>query len=152
MTLRRYLQLDVFADRPGAGNPLAVVLDAQDLDEAAMQAFAAWTNPSETIFLLPPGPRAHPSVGAAWAVLDSGLASARDGALVQQCAAGHLPVTIDDQGDGRVVGVRAPRARRREPAAGTPALLHAAPPGLPRGESAPALWDNRAQGWAGAAG
>jgi len=28
MTLRRYLQLDVFADRPGAGNPLAVVLDA----------------------------------------------------------------------------------------------------------------------------
>ncbi|MCA1713834.1 MAG: PhzF family phenazine biosynthesis protein, partial [Gammaproteobacteria bacterium] len=27
-TPRRYLQLDVFADRPGAGNPLAVVLDS----------------------------------------------------------------------------------------------------------------------------
>jgi len=164
MTVRRYLQLDVFADRPGAGNPLAVVLDAQDLDEAAMQAFAAWTNLSETIFLLPPDPGAdyrvriftprqelpfagHPSVGAAWAVLDSGLASARDGALVQQCAAGHLPVTIDGQGDGRVVGVRAPRARRREPAAGTPALLDAALAGLPRGQSAPALWDNGPQWW-----
>ena len=33
MTLRRYLQLDVFADRPGAGNPLAVVLDAEGLDD-----------------------------------------------------------------------------------------------------------------------
>ena len=29
---RRYLQLDVFADRPGVGNPLAVVLDAEVLD------------------------------------------------------------------------------------------------------------------------
>src|SRR4051794_4956783 len=33
MTARRYLQLDVFADRPGAGNPLAVVLDADGLDD-----------------------------------------------------------------------------------------------------------------------
>ena len=38
MTLRRYLQLDVFADRPGAGNPLAVVLDADGLSNDAMQA------------------------------------------------------------------------------------------------------------------
>ena len=83
MTQRRFLQLDVFADRPGAGNPLAVVVDAQGLDAAAMQAFAHWTNLSETIFLLPPGDGAdyrvriftprqelpfagHPSVGAAW--------------------------------------------------------------------------------------
>ena len=34
MTVRRYLQLDVFADRPGAGNALAVVLDAEGLDDA----------------------------------------------------------------------------------------------------------------------
>ena len=31
---RRYVQLDVFASRPGAGNPLAVVLDAEGLDDA----------------------------------------------------------------------------------------------------------------------
>ena len=42
MTTRRYTQLDVFGSRPGAGNPLAVVHDAADLDDAAMQAFAAW--------------------------------------------------------------------------------------------------------------
>ena len=41
---RRFAQLDVFADRPGAGNPLAVVLDAADIDGESMQAFAAWTN------------------------------------------------------------------------------------------------------------
>ena len=35
---RRYVQLDVFASRPGAGNPLAVVLDATGLDDAAMRA------------------------------------------------------------------------------------------------------------------
>ncbi|HQQ59371.1 MAG TPA: PhzF family phenazine biosynthesis protein, partial [Thermomonas sp.] len=35
---RRYMQLDVFASRPGAGNPLAVVLDAEGLGDAAMQA------------------------------------------------------------------------------------------------------------------
>ena len=54
MTTRRYLQLDVFADRPGAGNPLGVVFDAADMDGAAMQAYAAWANLSETIFFLPP--------------------------------------------------------------------------------------------------
>ena len=37
---RRSLQCDVFADRPGAGNPLAVVLDADGLDDETMQAIA----------------------------------------------------------------------------------------------------------------
>lgn len=37
---RRYLQLDVFADRPSAGNPLSVVFDAAGMDGAAMQAYA----------------------------------------------------------------------------------------------------------------
>ena len=50
---RRYLQLDVFADRPGAGNPLAVVLDSDGMDDAAMQALAAWLNLSETVFFQP---------------------------------------------------------------------------------------------------
>ena len=37
---RRFVTLDVFTDRRSAGNPLAVVLDAADLDTAAMQAIA----------------------------------------------------------------------------------------------------------------
>jgi PhzF family phenazine biosynthesis protein len=161
MTQRRFLQLDVFADRPGAGNPLAVVVDADGLDTAAMQAFANWTNLSETIFLLPPEAGAdyrvriftprqelpfagHPSVGAAWAALETGLAQAGDGALVQQCAAGRLPVRI---GVGRAVSVRAPRARRVDAPAGSEALLDAALASLPRGALAPALWDNGPQWW-----
>ena len=35
---RRFATLDVFTERRFAGNPLAVVLEAQDLDTAAMQA------------------------------------------------------------------------------------------------------------------
>jgi trans-2,3-dihydro-3-hydroxyanthranilate isomerase len=51
---RRYAILDVFADRPLAGNPLAVVLDADGLDGDRMQAIAREFNLSETVFVLPP--------------------------------------------------------------------------------------------------
>ena len=50
---RRYAILDVFADRPLAGNPLAVVLDAEGLDDARMQAIAREFNLSETVFVSP---------------------------------------------------------------------------------------------------
>ena len=160
MTQRRFLQLDVFADRPGAGNPLAVVVDAEGLDTAAMQAFAHWTNLSETIFLLPPGEGAdyrvriftprqelpfagHPSVGAAWAAIEAGIAPDR-ASIVQDCAAGRLPVEV---GEGRTIRVRAPRARRVDPPAGWQARLDAALPGVPRGAVAPALWDNGPRWW-----
>jgi PhzF family phenazine biosynthesis protein len=36
------------------GNPLAVVVDSEGISDSAMQAFARWTNLSETTFLLPP--------------------------------------------------------------------------------------------------
>jgi trans-2,3-dihydro-3-hydroxyanthranilate isomerase len=48
---RRYAILDVFADRPLAGNQLAVVLDCDGLDQGAMQAIAAEFNLSETVFV-----------------------------------------------------------------------------------------------------
>ena len=50
---RRYVVLDVFTNRALAGNPLAVVLDADGLDTAAMQAIAREFNLSETVFVLP---------------------------------------------------------------------------------------------------
>ena len=163
MSPRRYLQLDVFADRPGAGNPLGVVLDPEGLDDVAMQAFAAWTNLSETIFLLPAvagadyrvrifTPRqelpfaGHPSVGAAWAALHAGLAQPRDGRLVQDCAAGLLPVRVEGDGAAQGVHVRAPRARPVASGAHG-ALLDAALAGLQRGALAPALWDNGPRWW-----
>ena len=41
---RRFLQVDVFGEHPYEGNPLAVVIDAEGLTTAEMQAFAHWTN------------------------------------------------------------------------------------------------------------
>lgn len=59
MMQRRFVTLDVFAARPHAGNPLAVVLDSGGLDAAAMQAIAREFNLSETVFVLPPANPAH---------------------------------------------------------------------------------------------
>jgi len=54
MPPRPYLQVDVFSKRPGCGNPLAVVLDAEGLTSEQMQTIAGWTNLVETTFVLPP--------------------------------------------------------------------------------------------------
>ena len=51
---RRFFTLDVFTETPLAGNPLAVVLDAEGLDDARMQAIAAEFNLSETVFVFEP--------------------------------------------------------------------------------------------------
>ncbi|MGX5734491.1 PhzF family phenazine biosynthesis protein [Bosea thiooxidans] len=51
---RRFVTLDVFTTRRHAGNPLAVVLQAEGLDTEAMQAIAREFNLSETVFVLPP--------------------------------------------------------------------------------------------------
>ena len=165
MTARAYLQLDVFADRPGAGNPLGVVFDADDLDVATMHAIANWTNLSETIFLLAPTtpeadyrvriftPRqelpfaGHPSVGAAWAVLEQALARADTGRLVQECAAGLLPVRVESRDGAHVVHVRSPRASQVTSTSGFHDLLATALDGLAPGTIAPALWQNGPRWW-----
>jgi trans-2,3-dihydro-3-hydroxyanthranilate isomerase len=51
---RQFVTLDVFTDRRFAGNPLAVVLDPDGLDTAAMQAIAREFNLSETVFVRDP--------------------------------------------------------------------------------------------------
>lgn len=56
---RRFVTLDVFAGRRFAGNPLAVVLDAEALESEAMQAIAREFNLAETVFVLPPQNPAH---------------------------------------------------------------------------------------------
>ncbi len=50
---------DVFTETPFAGNPLAIVRDAQDLTTAQMQTIARELNLSETIFVMPPRDAAH---------------------------------------------------------------------------------------------
>lgn len=161
MAMRRYLQLDVFAPRPGSGNPLGAVLDAGDMDAASMQALAAWLNLSETIFLLPPEAGAdyririftpgtelpfagHPSVGAAWLAATHGLATPRNGRLIQQCAAGLLPAEVHGDPAQPTIRLRSPRGR----------LLDAAPGPLPEALAAIAragqpteLWNNGPSWW-----
>lgn len=140
--LRPFVQVDVFTAVPMAGNPLAVVLDAGGLDDAAMQRFARWTNLSETTFVVPTSaPSAsyrvriftplaelpfagHPSVGTAWALLDAGLVKADAGNLRQECGAGLLDVHVEGSGNERVVSVQAPAARR---SALSPEIIEALP-------------------------
>jgi trans-2,3-dihydro-3-hydroxyanthranilate isomerase len=54
---RRFYTLDVFAAEALAGNPLAVVIDADGLDTTAMQRIAGEFNLSETVFVSEPS---HP--------------------------------------------------------------------------------------------
>jgi len=56
MTMKkvRYERVDVFADRPFRGNPLAVFPDARGLTSREMQLLAMEMNLSETTFVLPP--------------------------------------------------------------------------------------------------
>ena len=110
-----FSQYDVFSARAGDGNPLAVVHDADDLDTATMQRFAAWTNLSETTFLLrPTDPAADyrvriftpttelpfaglPTLGSCRAWLDTGARPRTPGTVVQECGLGL--VTLRSEGE-----------------------------------------------------
>jgi PhzF family phenazine biosynthesis protein len=128
MTTRRlFRQVDVFASAAFGGNPVAVVLQAHGLTTDQMAAIAAWTNLSETTFVLPPEhggdyrlriftPKGelpfggHPTLGSAHAFLESkGDRGARR--LSQECMAGRVLVTADAVGDdgARVVSFEAPK-------------------------------------------
>lgn len=125
---RAYKVIDVFTDRPLLGNPVAVVLDAQDLDTTAMQRIARWTNLSETTFLLPPAtsgadyrlriftPRSelpfagHPTLGSAFAALEAERVAPRDGRLVQECGVGLVEIAVDGDGAGRRLTLGLPPA------------------------------------------
>jgi len=162
MKERDFLQLDVFASARGCGNPLAVVFDADGLDPTAMQAIASWLNLSETTFVLPPTqagadyrlriftPRqelpfaGHPSIGTAHAVLERGMVMPHEGRLVQECAAGLLPLRVEGEGSQRRLHVRAPRATER---VGDRASVLASLPGVRLGQLRPALIDNGPRWW-----
>jgi PhzF family phenazine biosynthesis protein len=111
-----FTQVDVFTDSALRGNPLAVVHGADALDEARMQAFARWTNLSETTFLLAPTDPAadyrvriftpggelpfagHPTLGSCHAWLERGGAARDAREVVQQCAVGLVRIRRDAEG------------------------------------------------------
>ncbi len=129
MSQRSFTQLDVFTDTPLRGNPLAVVHAAQGLSDAQMQAFARWTNLSETTFLLPPTDPAadyrvriftpdrelpfagHPTLGSCHAWLAAGGTSRDRDEVVQQCGVGLVRI----RRDGTRLAFAAPPLRRSGP-------------------------------------
>lgn len=165
MTTRRFLQLDVFSPYPGAGNPLAVVLDAEGLDDVAMQAIARWTRLPETTFVFAPqAPGAsygirmfspqkevpfagHPSVGTAHAVLEAGLAAPVDGVLVQDGIAGALPLRVEGSGAQRTIAIRTPRAQVAEVTVADDPRLQAVLAGWALGDLPPARMDGGRSWW-----
>jgi PhzF family phenazine biosynthesis protein len=127
---RSYKVVDVFTFRPLLGNPVAVVMDAEDLTTDTMQAVARWTNLSETTFVLPPTtaeadyrlriftPRSelpfagHPTLGSAHAVLEAGRVKTREsGRLIQECGIGLVELTIGKRGEDRELCFRLPPAK-----------------------------------------
>ena len=135
---RPFKQIDVFSNRPGYGNPVAVVLDAQDLSDSDMRRFASWTNLSETTFLLPPtdagrtagadyrvrifSPNGelpfagHPTLGTCHAWLQTGQQPHQHGTVIQECARGLVRITHD----GDTLAFAAPPLLRSVP---SPALV-----------------------------
>lgn len=113
---RPFKQVDVFTSVPLLGNPVAVVLDASGMSGANMQAFANWTNLSETTFVLPATqpdadyavriftPRnelvfaGHPTLGTAHAVIEAGIAAPKNGKIIQQCKLGLIEISVGEAG------------------------------------------------------
>lgn len=118
-------QVDVFTERPFAGNPLCVVPDGTGLSPEQMQAIAREMNLSETTFVLPPtDPQAaywmriftpakeipfagHPSVGTAYVMASAGRFPLREPItrIYQQVGIGTLPLDIEvvNAKPGRVI-------------------------------------------------
>ena len=158
---RTFTQVDVFAHELGYGNPVAVVHDAEGLDDAALQRFAAWTNLSETTFLLPPtDPGAdyrlriftparelpfagHPTLGSARAWLEAGGSPADPDVVVQQCGAGLVRV----RRDGERLAFAAPPLLRGGPVDPDDLAEIVGALGVDPGRVVDAQWGDNGPGW-----
>lgn len=125
----RFKQVDVFTQKPFLGNPVAVVLDGENLNAEQMQRIAAWTNLSETTFVLPPSTSGadyrlriftpkqelpfagHPTIGSAHAVIESSIAQPRQGKLRQECLAGLIDLTVEETATGKRILLETPKAK-----------------------------------------
>ncbi len=122
--------VDVFSSVPFRGNPVSVILGADDLSDAEMALISKWTNLSETTFLVrPTRPEAdyrvrifglgeefpfagHPTLGTCHAWLAGGGKPKGEG-IVQECGVGLVRLRRDQ---GRLA-FAAPPLRKSEPLA-----------------------------------
>ena len=159
---RQFRQVDVFAEEPFVGNPVAVVHGADGLSDEQMRLFARWTNLSETTFLLPPTDEradyrvriftptrelpfaGHPTLGSAHAWLEAGGPPARRDLIVQECAAGLVSLRRTAGG----LAFKAPPTRRGGPVDEPTLQEIAAVLRLRREEIIDAQWADNGPGWA----
>ncbi|UCZ86284.1 PhzF family phenazine biosynthesis protein [Pseudomonas sp. L5B5] len=155
-----FKQVDVFSSTPFKGNPVAVVFDADELDEKQMATFANWTNLSETTFILKPrDPRAdyrlrifttqeelpfagHPTLGSCHAWLESGGVPQGE-EIIQECAVGLVRIRRQE----RQLAFLAPPLLRSGPVAAE--LLEQVRLGLrlAPGAIVAAQWVDNGAGW-----
>jgi PhzF family phenazine biosynthesis protein len=158
--LRPFRQVDVFTAVAFVGNPVAVVLDGDGLDDDAMRRIARWTNLSETTFVVAPTrPGAdyrvriftpadelpfagHPTLGTCHAWLEHGGRPAGD-VVVQECAAGLIPVRRG--GDG--LAFAAPPLVRSGPVDGDVVDVASAMLEIDRAAIVDAAWVDNGPGW-----
>ena len=167
MHQRPFKQIDVFSDRPGFGNPVAVVLDADGLSDSDMRRFAAWTNLSETTFLLPAteagraagadyrlrifSPNGelpfagHPTLGTCHAWLKAGGKPQVAGKVVQECGVGL--VTLRQDGDR--LAFAAPALIKSGPLAEDDVALIARGLGVDRSDILHHAWCDNGPNWRG---
>jgi len=160
---RRFTQIDVFSGKPYRGNPVAVVVDCDGLDDGEMQQFARWTNLSETTFLLhPTNPAAdyrvrfftpteelpfagHPTLGSAYAWLIYGGTPRSDNTIVQECEVG----LIDVRRDGNSLSFAAPSLLRGGSVEESLVIEAAASLGIDRNVIIDSAWIDNGPGWLG---
>jgi len=158
---RSFRQVDVFSTAPYLGNALAVVLDSAGLTDREMQRFARWMNLSETTFVLPPSSAGadyrvriftpsvelpfagHPTLGTCHAWLAAGGTPQRPDVIVQECAAGLIPVRRTADG----LAFAAPPLLRSGPVDESLAEHIAALLGLRRAEIVDLEWADNGPGW-----
>lgn len=157
-----FTQVDVFTAAALRGNALAVVHDADEVDDATLQAFANWTNLSETTFLLAPTDPAadyrvrifttsgelpfagHPTLGSAHAWLARGGRPRTPGVVIQECGAGLVPVR-----EGERLAFAAPPLLRSGPVEDALLARIIAAAGLDPATVVGAAWCDNGPGWVG---
>jgi PhzF family phenazine biosynthesis protein len=164
MKTRPFQQVDVFTNRPYLGNPLAVVLDGDDLHVDTMRQFTKWTNLSEAAFILPPTPEGrrggadyrvrifgpggempfagHPTLGSCHAWLAAGGQPCGEH-IVQECGIGLVRV----RRDGRRLAFATPALRRSGPLPEDDVALIARGLGVPRNDILHHAWCDNGAPW-----
>ncbi|MGJ4967339.1 MULTISPECIES: PhzF family phenazine biosynthesis protein [unclassified Bradyrhizobium] len=155
-------QVDVFSKVAFKGNPLAVIAEADGLDDAAMQAIANWTNLSETTFLSRaqnPGAdyrvriftpqrelpfAGHPTLGSCHVWLALG-GRPKGEHVVQECGAGLVRI----KRDGDRLAFAAPPLRRSGAVDAELTSRIAAALGIPTSTMRAVQWIDNGPGWIG---